>query len=502
VRRVKANDANLAVFADHHAGIASSQGPIAVGIETDASEHNYGIAPGLGGVPETMLWALHNRVCEAKRHDTVLSDPDSIRIYEAIDYDFARHFGNPDGSLAVRAAEIDLALRKWLERYPDGFVVSLGEGLETQVRRVDNGRVRWLSVDLPDAIRLREHFIIPTGRFRHIAISALDPAWMDAVDPSLGVFIIAQGLFMYLQPEQVRQLVSGIADRFPGAEMVFDVVPRWFSQLTLWGLNQTPHYRLPRMPWGINRDEVEETLRHWHPSLSGVEFLNYRALRGLPFLIAQMMQDIPVLRHEVPSLVHVTVATTVSRSPEISKLRANRKQQMTSNIDQTNVDKIGGMYAKATRSVGRGNDLAIAAGHIAMQRVALGMKGALNPRLADHDEFARMVPEKVEAFSAAGIVMFTQSNQANQQVIRFASEEVMATTRAVIGIVGCSSPAAFMQAQGNFVCAWFDRAASNFIAMGMIVLDVQDAVMAPIRQTVAVNAERLGQYQGRATGDA
>jgi O-methyltransferase involved in polyketide biosynthesis len=32
--------------------------------------------------------------------------------------------------------------------------VSLGEGLETQGRRVDNGRLRWLSVDLPDAIRL------------------------------------------------------------------------------------------------------------------------------------------------------------------------------------------------------------------------------------------------------------------------------------------------------------------------------------------------------------
>jgi hypothetical protein len=127
-----------------------------------------------------------------------------------------------------------------------------------------------------------------------------------------------------------------------------------------------------------------------------------------------------------------------------------------------------------------------------MQRAALGMNGALNPRLADHDEFARMVPEKVEAFLAAGMVMFTQSNQANQQVIRFASEEVMATTRAVIGMVGCSSPAAFMQAQGNFACAWCDRAASNFIAMGMFVLDAQDAVIAPIRQTVAVNAERLG----------
>src|SRR6202023_3053803 len=102
------------------------------------------------------------------------------------------------------------ALRRWLERHPDGFVVSLGEGLGTQVRRVDNGRVRWLSVDLTDAIRLRERFVAPTHRSRPAAVSALAPACVEGVDPSSGVLIVAQGLLMYLEPESVRQLFSGI----------------------------------------------------------------------------------------------------------------------------------------------------------------------------------------------------------------------------------------------------------------------------------------------------
>jgi O-methyltransferase involved in polyketide biosynthesis len=277
--------------------------------DRSGSARGDGIAPGLSDVPETMLWALYNRATEARRFDGVLVDPDSVRIHEAIDYDFARHFGDPAGSLAVRAAEIDRVIRGWLERHPDGFVVSLGEGLETQVRRVDNGRMRWLSVDLPDAIRLRERFLTPTDRFRHIAVSALDPAWMDAVDPSSEVFIVAQGLLMYLEPQAVRQLFSGIADRFPGAEMVFDVVPRWFSRLTLLGLRQTPHYRLPPMPWGINRNELEPTLRRWLPGLAAVAFLDYRVPRGLPLLFSDVIHHLPVVRHEVPSLVHVTIAT-------------------------------------------------------------------------------------------------------------------------------------------------------------------------------------------------
>jgi O-methyltransferase involved in polyketide biosynthesis len=40
---------------------------------------------------------------------------------------------------------------------------------------------------------------------------------------------------MYLAPERVRQLFASIADRFPDSELVFDTIPRWFSDLTLLG---------------------------------------------------------------------------------------------------------------------------------------------------------------------------------------------------------------------------------------------------------------------------
>jgi O-methyltransferase involved in polyketide biosynthesis len=273
-----------------------------------------GIVPELAGLSVTMLWSLYNRASEAKRPDCILNDPDSIYIQSAIDYDFARQFGEPVGSLAGRAVEIDRVLRSWLDRHPEGIIVSLGEGLETQSRRVDNGRMRWLSVDLPDAIRLRERFFTSTQRFRHIAASALDPVWMDAVDPSPDVFIVAQGLLMYLTPNEVRQLFVRIADRFPGSSLVFDTIPRWFSDLSLVGWNRTSNYRLPSMPWGINRDEVEPTLRRWHPHVSTVAFLPYLSPRGLPRLFAWMTNQIPVARHGVPSLLHVSFGNGIGAS--------------------------------------------------------------------------------------------------------------------------------------------------------------------------------------------
>jgi O-methyltransferase involved in polyketide biosynthesis len=174
--------------------------------------------------------------------------------------------------------------------------------------------MRWLTVDLPDAIRLRERFLVPTPRFRLIAASALDPVWMDAVEPSSGIFIVAQGLLMYLAPERVHQLFAGIADRFPGSELVFDSIPRWFSHLTMLGVNQTASYRLLPMPWGINRDEIEPTLPQWHPGVDAVSFLPYRSPRGLPHLFAGMTDQFPIARHAVPSLVHVAIANDASQS--------------------------------------------------------------------------------------------------------------------------------------------------------------------------------------------
>jgi O-methyltransferase involved in polyketide biosynthesis len=471
-----------------------------------------GIVPDLAGISETMLWSLHNRASETRRPDAVLVDPESVRIQSAINYDFARRFGDPMGSLAVRAAEIDRALRLWLKHHPDGYIVSLGEGLETQGHRVDNGRLRWLSVDLPDAIRLRERFLTPTPRFCHIAASALDPVWMDAVDPRSDIFVVAQGLLMYLQPETVRRLFTSIASRFPAAEIVFDAVPRWFSHLTLWGLNQTPYYRLPAMPWGINRDELEPTLRNWLPLVATVEFLDYRAPRGMPRVLAEMTNHIPVARHAVPSLVHVSMANAASlrtmnantiageTSPTSGheeygskNLTTFKEPHMTAtNGNVSRADTTDGILAMARQNASRGHDLAKATARIIAKRVALGLAAALDPMHADHVEFARMVPEKVEAFSAAGMVMLNQSGEASRQMMRLASEEVMTTACATIEMTGCSSPAAWADAQSRFARAWLSRATSSFNTMGMLMLTAQAAAMAPIRQTVTANTERLG----------
>jgi O-methyltransferase involved in polyketide biosynthesis len=55
--------------------------------------------------------------------------------------------------------------------------------------------------------------------------SALDRTRMDVPDPARGVFISAEGLFMYFERDQVLSLIAECAARFPGGRLFFDSIP-------------------------------------------------------------------------------------------------------------------------------------------------------------------------------------------------------------------------------------------------------------------------------------
>lgn len=258
----------------------------------------------LTGVPETMLWTLHNRASESKRAG-ILHDPDAERIYDAIDYDYERNFGKPDGAHAMRSKIFDEALRPWLTEHPEGTVVELGAGLETQFQRCDNGTVNWWCVDVPEAIEVRERFLPATERCRHLAVSALDESWLDEVGDG-PVFVTAQGLFMYFEEAQVRELVTAVFDRFDDASLMFDTIPPWFASQTQKGFGKTKHYTAPRMPWGIKRDDLAPLLRRGSPRVRTVETLSYGGTAWFFRLLLPVVGDAPVLRNMGPTITRAS----------------------------------------------------------------------------------------------------------------------------------------------------------------------------------------------------
>ncbi|PYF02228.1 O-methyltransferase involved in polyketide biosynthesis [Rhodopseudomonas faecalis] len=267
---------------------------------TDRQSPNNNFA--LTGVAETLLWPLWTRTTEARKLNGFFDDPIGIALIDHLDYDFAK-FGRPNGWHAVRSKFSDNLIRRFLAAHPHGTVVALGEGLETQFWRTDNGSVHWISVDLPDAIAVRRRFLPPEPRNSLIACSALDAAWMDAVSAAEPVFVSAAGLLMYFTRPEVEGLLRAIAERLPNAELFCDLIPPWLSRRTLKGLYTTRRYRTPAMPFGLGIDDIPVFLAG-AGGFVVLQSVTYPQAFPEWSPVGAAAMRIPWLRRHAPSLVH------------------------------------------------------------------------------------------------------------------------------------------------------------------------------------------------------
>lgn len=251
----------------------------------------------LEGVPATLLWNLYHRAAEAGSPGSLLNDPRAVELVEAIDFPFEQ-FGEPKMAQlhALRVLTFDRAMRRFLQAHPDGTVVALGEGLETQFWRIDNGRVRWLTVDLPETVAVRRA-LLPDDppRRRTLPGSALDLGWMDEVDASDGVLITTQGLLMYFQPDEVKSLIAACAERFPGGTLLFDAIPHHMAERSRRGeLDSGAEYQAPAWQWSLDPGE-HKTIKEYHPNIAAVRDLRYPRGRGL-LAVAPWVRWVPLIR--------------------------------------------------------------------------------------------------------------------------------------------------------------------------------------------------------------
>jgi O-methyltransferase involved in polyketide biosynthesis len=256
--------------------------------------------PGLSGVPETLLWTLWQRAGEARRPDAVLVDPLAVELVDRLDYPFVERFGEGEGFgqlQALRTRCFDREVRRFLARHPAGTVVALGEGLETQFWRVDDGAVRWVGVDLPEVEELRGRLLPASERVTSRAESALDLGWLKelAGGPAL---VTAQGLLMYLAREDVDTLVTRLAEAPGGRDFVFDAMPPWLVERSRAGkLGRPGGYQPPAWDWALDDAEADR-LASLSPRIAAVESLPLPRGRGLwsGFLLPLLGRAAPTRR--------------------------------------------------------------------------------------------------------------------------------------------------------------------------------------------------------------
>ncbi len=148
------------------------------------------------------------------------------------------------------------------------------------------------------------------------------------------------------------------------------------------------------------------------------------------------------------------------------------------------------LQAAGLNSVTSG-EMMLAAGEVIGKRVALGTVAVMNPAIADHAEFALMIPEKTEAFAAAGTILTDRSWRAARYVARSASTEVSIAAATCAALATCADPASLLSAQMEYAAGWFSRTLTVSLRLGAMALQAQGAAMAPVHEVATANARRL-----------
>lgn len=175
----------------------------------------------LGDIQTTALIPLAIKASETLRPDARFKDEKAVEIVRALGietkpYDkFLSHEG-----VVARTIMLDRQMKRILKKAPDTVVVNIGAGFDNRFARVDNGKIWWFDLDLPDAIAARKKAFPEQDRVTMIAGNALEDAWCAQVKDRLAsrkakpVFI-AEGLFMYLTLDQIRTLLEVLKNNFP-----------------------------------------------------------------------------------------------------------------------------------------------------------------------------------------------------------------------------------------------------------------------------------------------
>lgn len=183
----------------------------------------------LQGVADTLYIPLAARIYVSEHFPEYFYDEKALSLKGEMPYDeiAAKSSQYFQMAGACRFFNTDRMIRSFISLNGRCNIVNLGCGLETSYFRIqpDPDQVTFYEMDLPQVIESRRK-VLGEGR-NEILIGGdmFDFHWAEGIDPELPTMITVIGVFQYFKEEDVLRFLSGVRQRFPNAELVFDAMP-------------------------------------------------------------------------------------------------------------------------------------------------------------------------------------------------------------------------------------------------------------------------------------
>lgn len=124
--------------------------------------------------------------------------------------------------MGIRSAVFDDWTREKISESKDSVIIHIGCGLDSRFLRVGNTDVIWYDVDFPDVIELRKKYYRETEKYRMIKADIRDTDWLSDIKNNGSVTVIAEGLSMYLKPEELLGFFKRLSVRFEKINLLMD----------------------------------------------------------------------------------------------------------------------------------------------------------------------------------------------------------------------------------------------------------------------------------------
>ena len=254
----------------------------------------------LSGVRATALLALYARALDNGSAHPILGDRWAEEIITRLNFDFTqfRTAKKERYGVGVRTRQMDEWTRDFVADHPDATVLDLGDGLDSRVFRVNPpSTCHWYDIDYPDVIELRNRLYSAHQRHDTIGADLTEDSWLDPLPRDRPVAIVADGVFMFLTEQELRQLLSRIVAHFPTGQIAFNAATAFQVKLA----NRHPAVKRAgaTLQWSLDDPRA---LEMFHPT---VKLAEERMIIESPWLshaskayrtTCAVMKSIPALR--------------------------------------------------------------------------------------------------------------------------------------------------------------------------------------------------------------
>jgi O-methyltransferase involved in polyketide biosynthesis len=131
-----------------------------------------------------------------------------------------------------RVKTFDETANRFIAENPGCTIVNLACGFDTRYWRLEHEKCVYIEIDLPEVVRIKKELLKEHLEYEIIGGSVLDAVWIDkvTVQRNTDYLLLAEGLFMYLSPQDAKSLLQEISEKFYRSQFVADMALRKYTK--------------------------------------------------------------------------------------------------------------------------------------------------------------------------------------------------------------------------------------------------------------------------------